>query len=685
LIPNREKTRRKMINFQREVGGGGVEEEVAVGQSVAPYGSWKSPISASLVASSTSLYSETQIDSAGSVYFLERRPEEQGRYVILRFRPKDGEIEQLTPPGFNIRTRVHEYGGGSYLALNDATYFSNFSDQRVYRLALKNGNPETPEAITSGSEFFYADFEFDQKRNKIFCIREDHSIKGKEATNEIVSLDPSGRSGSRVVVSGNDFYSSPRLSPDGSRLAWLTWNHPNMPFFSSELWLGKLGKDGRITEQEKVAGGPDESVSEPRWSRDGVLHFVSDRSGGWWNIHRLSPDNKVEPVYEMDAEFTLPHWVFGISSYSFLEEAKGKTKIICSYSRNGTGHLAILDEETRTLQDVVSSYSEFSYLKSRGSLAYFMAASPSEPTSLVSFDVHSQKFRVLARPRADQEVLPGYISHPKPIDFPTVGGLMAHALYYEPKNRDYRASEGERPPLIVISHGGPTSATTTRLNLMVQFWTSRGFGVLDVNYGGSTGYGREYRMRLKGQWGIVDVEDCLNGALFVAREGMADEKRLIIRGGSAGGYTTLCALAFKPGAFKAGASYFGLSDLEIFVRDTHKFESRYLEHLVGKYPEERDLYRERSPINHVDKISSPVIFFQGDEDKIVPPNQAEIMYEALRKKRIPTAYLLFQGEQHGFRQAKTIIRAYEAGLYFYSKVFGFSIADQVGPVEIQNL
>jgi dipeptidyl aminopeptidase/acylaminoacyl peptidase len=509
-------------------------------------------------------------------------------------------------------------------------------------------------------------------------VREDHTIAGREAVNTLVSLALEGDDqGGQVLVWGNDFYSSPRLSPDSSRLAWLTWNHPNMPWDGTELWVGELAADGSLDRAERVAGGIDESIFQPEWSPDGVLYFVSDRTG-WWNLYRWH-NERIEPLCEMEAEFGRPQWIFGISTYAF----ESAHRIICAYNQQGLWRLASLDTTTRKLEPIETPYQGILDVRAAPGRVTFVGGSPTEPSCVAQLDPRSRRIDVLRRSSA-ATVDSGYVSLPQTIEFPTEHGRMAHAFFYPPHNRDYAAPAGERPPLIVESHGGPTSSTSTTLNLQIQYWTSRGIAVLDVNYGGSTGYGRAYWERLKGQWGIVDVDDCVNGARYLVERGEADRNRLGIRGGSASGYTTLCALAFR-NVFKAGASLFGVSDLEAFVKDTHKFESRYLYSLIGPYPERRDLYRERSPIHFIDRLSCPMILFQGLDDKIVPPNQAEMMFEAVRAKGLPVAYLPFEGEGHGFRRAENIKRTLEAELYFYSKVFGFDLADPVEPVQIVNL
>jgi dipeptidyl aminopeptidase/acylaminoacyl peptidase len=635
-----------------------------------PYGSWKSPITAELVAAGEIGLEQVRIDG-DVIYWIERRAQEGGRKVIVH-RSKDGTIADVTPEGFNARTRVHEYGGGDYAVHNGTIVFSNFTDQRLYRQNL--GSQPTP--LTAASALRYADGQFDRRRNLFFCVREDYSVAG-EAVNTIVRIDLATGGTGTVVASGNDFYSSPRLSPDGSHLAWLTWNHPNMPWDGTELWVGKLSDDGSMNEKEKLAGDIDESIYQPEWSPDGILYFVSDRTG-WWNLYR-SKANKTEPLCPMEAEFGQPQWVFGGSLYGFAAEGK----IVCSYSKDGSDYLALLNTETRALDAIGLPFTAISQIRCAHDRGVFIGASPTDTTSIVSLDLTTKRFAVLRQSR-EAAVDPGYISPFRAIEFPTEGGLTARGYFYAPRNRDYVATTSEKPPLIIMSHGGPTSSTSSSLKYSIQYWTSRGIAVLDVNYGGSSGYGRAYRERLNGHWGIVDVDDCVNGALYLAERGEVDGNRLAIRGGSAGGYTTLCALTFR-NVFKAGASHYGISDLEALAKDTHKFESRYLDRLIGPYPERRDLYVERSPIHFTDGLSCPMILFQGLEDKVVPPNQAQKMVEAVRAKKLPVAYLAFEGEQHGFRKAENIKRVLEAELYFYSKVFGFELADRVEPVRIENL
>jgi len=638
---------------------------------VAPYGSWKSPISSQLVAAETIRLGQVVLDGK-DIYWNEMRPAEEGRNVIVRRTP-DGETSDMTSSPFNARTRVHEYGGGAFAVVAGTIYFSNFSDQRIYR--QEPGAPPYP--ITRAADLRYADFAIDRRRGRMICVREDHRVAGREAANTLVSLKLQEGDSGQVLVSSNNFYSSPRLSPDGSHLAWLTWNHPNMPWDGTELWVGALEANGSIKNPQRVAGGIAESIFQPEWSPDGHLYFVSDRTG-WWNLYRWF-EGQIEPLCEMTVDFGRPQWVFGMSTYAF----ESASRIICAYTEQGLFHLASISIPTGMIEHIEVPYTGIFGLRASSGLAVFVAGSPAKPSSIVRFDLTTHQIEVLRR-SSKVEADAGYLSIPKPIEFPTEKGLNAHAFFYEPRNRDYVGPSGERPPLLAKSHGGPTAAASTVLSWDVQYWTSRGIAVLDVNYGGSTGYGRAYRQRLNGQWGVVDVDDCVNGTRYLVETGEVDGDKLAIRGGSAGGYTTLCALTFRD-LFKAGASYYGLSDLEAFVKETHKFESRYLDRLIGPYPGKRGLYRERSPIHFVDRISCPMIFFQGLEDKVVPPHQSELIVEALRAKGLPVAYLAFEGEQHGFRRAANIKRSLEAELFFYSKIFGFELADSVEPVQIENI
>jgi dipeptidyl aminopeptidase/acylaminoacyl peptidase len=506
----------------------------------------------------------------------------------------------------------------------------------------------------------------DRGRGRMIWVREDHTTGAAEPVNALVDVALDGSRAQRVLRSGRDFYAAPRLSPEGGQLAWLEWSHPSMPWLGCELWMADCGPDGSIEQPRRIAGSEDESVFQPEWSPDGILYFISDRAqdglgGRWWNLFR-AVDGEIQPVWPLAAEFGRAQWVFGLATYAFLSAKR----LVCSYAQDGSHRLAAIDLDTLTVEPIDTAYSDISSVRAAGTRLYFSGGSPEEPPAIVELELTTGAATVLKRSTTqDTAALRSYLSAPEPVTFDTEGGLRAHGLFYAPRNADFAAPEGELPPLIVHCHGGPTAAASATLSWGTQYWTSRGFAVLDVNYGGSTGYGREYRLRLQGNWGVVDVADSVNGARHLAQAGRVDAERWAISGASAGGYTTLAVLIFRK-EFKTGASYYGIGDLEALARDTHKFESRYLDGLIGPYPERRDLYVARSPLMSAHLLSAPVAFFQGAEDRVVPPEQAEAMVEALRRRRIPSLYLLFDGEQHGFRRGDNIKRALDAELYFYA-------------------
>jgi dipeptidyl aminopeptidase/acylaminoacyl peptidase len=634
----------------------------------APCGAWTSPISAAVVAAGSTPLSGVALDGA-DLYWLAGRASEGGRTTLLRER--GGEVRELTPAPFNVRTRVHEYGGGAVLAANGTVWFSHFADNRIYRI---EGEGE-PQPVSAGGDLRYADFVLDAARQRLVGVREDHSAGETYPVNTICAIGFDGRE--TVLVDGNDFYSSPRLSPDGAQLAWLSWDHPRMPWEGTELWLADVAADGTLVNGRLIAGGASEAVVQPEWSPGGTLHFVSDRSG-WWNLHRYD-HGVVHPVCPREAEFGLPHWVFGSSMYGFRSDQE----IVCAYIEGGVSRLARLDTAGGALTAIDTPYQEIRELRVAGDAIAFLGGAPTIAQEVVRIDLAAGRREVLAR---SIEQLPdvAYLSVPQTVSYPSASGRTAHAFYYPPTNADHEPLPGELPPLMVIGHGGPTGMASSTLKLATQFWTSRGIAVLDVNYGGSTGFGRAYRDLLKEQWGVVDVEDCVAGARHLADQGLADRERLLIRGGSAGGLTTLCALAFHD-VFKAGASYYGVSDLKGLDADSHKFESHYNEYLIAPKQRADAVYAERSPINHSDKLRRPMIFFQGLDDKVVPPPQSEVMVEALRARGVPVAYLTLEGEGHGFRKAESIVRTLEAELVFYLSVFGIPVPATLPPVEIENL
>ena len=661
-----------------------MSSNVSAHRRVSPYGSWRSPVSADAIVADAIGLSQIRLDG-DDLYWVEQRPIEAGRNVVVRRRP-DGRIEDVTPREFNARTRVHEYGGGAYLVARGIVWFTNFKDQRLYR----QDPGRDPLPITPERDIRHADLTIDEGRGRLIAVREDHSTGSTWAVNSIVSLDAIPERGREItLVEGNDFYAAPRVNPRGTHLCWLTWNHPNMPWDGSELWVGELTEEGTIRAPRKVAGGDNESILQPTWSGEGDLYFVSDRSN-WWNLYRWRR-GAIEPVVEMPAELGTPSWLFGMSTYAF----ESPRRLVCQIRSKGLSRLAVVDPDTREVTSLETPYTAMQpFIQAFSGRVYTIAGSPTEPMALIAVDLNTSNERPrcgkaarkvdVIRRSTKLAIDPAYLSIPEAIEFPTEEGRTAHAWYYPPMNPAYEPAQGERPPLIVYVHGGPTGSVSNVLDLSVQFWTSRGFGYLVVNYGGSSGYGRDYRERLNGQWGVVDVDDSINAARYLIDRERADGNRVAITGGSAGGYTVLRAMT-STNFFKAGASHFGISDLETFHPDTHKFESMYDQRLIGRWPEDRQIYRERSAINSVDRINAPIILFQGLEDKIVPPNQAEVIVAAMRKKKLPVAYLAFEGEQHGFRIAKNIKRALEGELYFYSKIFGFQLADPVEPVKIENL
>ncbi len=635
----------------------------------APYGAWKSSITADLIVGETVGLGQVACDGA-DIYWTELRPSDGGR-TVLRRRTASGAISDLTPKDYSVRTRAHEYGGGAYTVSGGSVFFCNSADQRLMRQEAD----ADPVPLTEDGPWRYADMRVDAWRQRLVVVREDHDERLTEPANALVAVGFDGQIS--VLAEGADFYAAPRLSPDGNRLAWLTWSHPDMPWDACRLWLADLDSNGGLSNPHCIAGGDGEAVFQPEWSPDGVLHYVSDPTG-WWNLFRWDGAAS-DPICPMEAEFGLPQWVFGMTTYGFDE----KGGIVAAYAVEGRWQLGRIDRVTGSLSEIATPYCDFGSLKISGSRAVFIAGHSLEPPSLVALDLESGEAETICR-STDGDIDPGHVSTATAVRFPTTEGREAHAFYYAPANNDYGAPPNTLPPLIVKSHGGPTGQSGEALNLKIQFWTSRGFAVLDVNYGGSTGYGRAYRGQLDGKWGVVDVDDCIAGAAFLVEQGKVDGSRLIITGGSAGGYTTLCALTFRD-TFRAGASHYGIGDLSTLATDTHKFESRYLDRLVGPWPEAEALYRERSPIHCASQLDCPVIFFQGLDDKVVPPNQAEAMVAALREKGTPVAYCPFEGEGHGFRQAVNMKRALEGELYFYGRIFRFTPADDIEPVVIENL
>jgi dipeptidyl aminopeptidase/acylaminoacyl peptidase len=642
-------------------------------ETVLPYGSWPSPISAADVARGGVRLGFVAIvrDSGGAddVWWTEGRPAEGGRQVVVSAARGD-----LLPSPWNARTRVHEYGGMAWTPLGaSALVFAEWSDQRLYRLDA--GSAPTPLTPLSDVEagWRHAELVHVAARDEVWCVREEHTPDG-EVRRAIVAVPLDGSAADdpslvRVVATGSQFFAFPRLSPDGARLAWIAWDHPNMPWDSTELRVGDI-VDGVVPTWQAVLGGAGESVLQPEWAGESSkLYVISDRSG-WWNLYEVGVDGGTpQAIHPAAQEFGGPLWQLGYRFYGLLDD--GRLVV-----RHGAGEqgLGLLDASSGVIESLTTPFSDWlPVLASSGCVVAGVAASPSIPTSVVRLDTATGEHTVLRR---SVEAIPdeAYLPQPRSVTLPGPNGRDVHAHVYPPRNPEVVAPQGELPPYIVFVHGGPTSDSPATFDLEYAFFTSRGLGVIDVDYGGSTGYGREYRERLRGQWGVVDVEDCVAAVQALAKNGEADPARLAIRGGSAGGWTTLAALT-RTDAFAAGTSYFGVAELLKFAADTHDFESRYLDGLVGPLPTAHDVYVERAPLNHVDELSCPVLLLQGLEDKVVPPSQAEMFRDALAAKGIPHAYIAFPGEQHGFRRAENVIAALEAELSFYGQVFGFTPPD----------
>ncbi|KAF7817523.1 dipeptidyl-peptidase 5 [Senna tora] len=672
--------------------------EVAAQQEpiTAPYGSWKSPLTADVVSGSSKRLGGTAVDAHGRLIWLESRPTESGRAVLVREPEKPGdEPLDITPKEFGVRTLAQEYGGGAFCVSGDIVIFANYKDQRLYKQSISSLDvppvPLTPDY--GGPVVSYADGVMDARFNRYVCVQEDRRESNLNPPTTIVSIaiDSKDIQEPKMLVGGSDFYAFPRLDPKRERIAWIQWNHPNMPWDKSELWVGCISENGEIYKCSCIAGcDPSlvESITEPKWSPDGELFFITDRENGFWNLHKwIESENKVVPVFSMDAEFARPLWIFGMNSYEFIQSNKQRNLIACTYRQQGRSYLGVIDDvQSSTITVLDIPFTDIDNITYGKDCLYVEGASAVHPSSVAKVALDDKKlkavdFKIIWSSSPDSLKYSSYFSKPELIEFPTeVPGQNAYAYFYPPSNPTYGASHGEKPPLLLKSHGGPTAETRGMLNLSIQYWTSRGWAFADVNYGGSTGYGREYRDRLLGRWGIVDVNDCCSCAKYLVDSGKVDGERLCITGGSAGGYTTLAALAFRE-TFKAGASLYGVADLRLLRAETHKFESRYIDNLVGGEKE----YFERSPINHVAKFSCPIILFQGLEDKVVPPDQARKIYLALKEKGVPVALVEYEGEQHGFRKAENIKFTLEQQMVFFARLIGhFNVADEITPIKIDN-
>ncbi|MFT5365098.1 MAG: dipeptidyl aminopeptidase/acylaminoacyl peptidase [Candidatus Latescibacterota bacterium] len=628
-----------------------------------PYGTWPSSISAERVALAARRFGQVQVDR-GMVYWVETRPDEGGRSVLMRS-DAHGQVFDVVPHDFNVRTRVHEYGGVAYVVHEGVVFCSCGDDGRVYRVV----EGAAPVAITPEENARYADFSISNDGQAVFCVRERHDV-GVEPINDVVCLIDGKVA---VLAEGNDFYAAPRLSGDGRQLAWLTWQHPNMPWDGTELWLADW-TDGQTKKPRCIAGDQEDAIFQPTWGQDGCLYFVSDRTG-WWNLYSWDSGNTAL-LWEKEAEFGQPLWSLGMTTFAETHSEQW----VCTYIELGFAKLGVLGLPAQDTRFIELPFSDYSGLSAQGNTVAFIAGDWNKTLAVIRLDISTGEYKVLRE--NEEQIEADTLSRPEAITFPSLDGETVHAFYYPPRNGTVEGVDHEKPPLLVKSHGGPTGASTPTLDLSIQYWTSRGFAVLDVNYRGSTGYGRAYRRALDGQWGVYDVQDCVAGAQYLAANNQADGSRLLIRGGSAGGLTTLCALAFYD-VFHAGASLYGVSDLASLAKITHKFESQYLNRLIGGEDLEAT-FRERSPLYRANHISAPVIFFQGKEDPVVPPIQTQTMADALLQNGIPVACVMFDGEMHGFRKAENIIYALNGEYAFYAAIFGLDCQEELPNIRIDN-
>ena len=629
-------------------------------KQTSPFGSWVSPITANMLVSGAKGISEVVPDGQ-SVWWAESRPSESGRVAIMRW--QDGDSQEITPATANVRTTMHEYGGGAWWAEGGVLWYVDYSDQRLRQLTTDKGVEILSAEPTDAKALRYADIRPTLCKQWLICVHEKHSAQTDEPQNLLLAVATDGSGNTIELTLGADFYGSPVLSPNGKQLAWVQWDHPNMPWDDTTLMLADIDVSEssiKLANTRVIAGGLDEAIVQPSWSPTGTLHYLSDKSDLW----HLYAHGQELPVLTPDGDIGYPPWVHGISRYDFLDDGS----VVFAKYKNGIDYL-----------DGYSDQTNFQSIRTCGTAVSLTCASWSSEASVF---FNGEK---ILEPR-NLHLHTDFLPDPEILTFPTGDDNddVAYAIFYAPAHPELKGPSDEKPPLIVMAHGGPTSAARSQLSLPIRFWTSRGFAVVDVNYRGSSGFGRAYRQKLKGNWGVADVQDCVCVAQYLVGRGDVDPTRLIIRGGSAGGFTVLSALAFH-NTFTAGASMYGVADLEALANDTHKFESRYLDGLIGPWPEAKGVYKARSPINHVQNFDAPMIVLQGSEDAVVPPNQSRMIVDALDKRRIPVAYIEFEGEQHGFRQAATIITAIQSELAFYGKVFGFMPSGEVTPIQIRNL
>lgn len=624
----------------------------------APFGSWSSPITAEFVAGKDpNLTADMQVDG-GILYFVEARPNEGGRRVLLAKAPGE-DVREVLPTQFNVRTRYLEYGAKSFVVHRGTVYFVNYADQQVYACAAN----ADPYSVTQDSNSRFADLVVDERRGRLLALRE--RLEKPESVNSICEIVIAGGS-VRDLVGGRDFFNAPRLSPSGDQILWVSWNHPNMAWNGTELWIAPVDAEGTIGAAQKIAGDANHGVCQPQWTSENEICFTGELEE-WFNLYRYRAGRTIN-CFPKNAEFAYPDWTPGQKRY-----AAGDGNILAAFVSKGESRLIWLRDDQQEVLPI--SFANISSIEASENGFYLVASFADQSAAILHWQPESREFQEVYRSYT-LAIAKEEIALPKAIDYPSTDGTTAHAWFYEPCNAKFTGLDGEKPPLIVMCHGGPTDMSTGEFKKSIQFWTNRGYAVVDVNYGGSAGYGRAYRERLRGTWGVVDVHDATSAVQYLAREGKIDPQRVAIRGGSAGGYTTLAALTFTQGIIAVGASYFGVSDPELLAQETHKLESRYLDQLIGPYPEAKAVYQERSPLAHVKNLNCPIIFFQGDEDKVVLPNQSELMFQSLKAKGIRTEYHLYSGEGHGFVRAETVQHSLKAEHGFYAKQFAYTVAAQ---------
>ncbi|XP_037466259.1 uncharacterized protein LOC119338065 [Triticum dicoccoides] len=664
-----------------------------VEKATAPYGSWESPISADAVSSAGKTVEGLAVAGDGRLLWVETRPEEGGRGVLVKEGAgTDGRGLDVTPQEFAVRSLAQEYGGGAFAVQGDVVVFSNYSDQRLYKQTMGDNSPLPLTPDYGGPVVRYADGVFDPHFNRYVTVMEDHRKSGSNPITTVAAVSTSVEDVNEptVLLSGNDFYAFPRIDPTEKRMAWIEWSDPNMSWDKAQLWVGYFSSKGEVEKRICIAGGDPtivESPTEPKWSSKGELFFITDRQSGFWNIYKWDEQsNVVVQVYSLDAEFSKPMWVFGVSSYAFLGNDDQSQKIVCCYRQNGKSYVGLLDHDSGSFSKVDLPFSAVTNIVSADGSFYVEGASASLPVSIAKVALDEKRtmaadFSIVWSSSEDIKKYTPYFSLPEFMEFPTlIPGQHAYAYFYPPYNHTFQGSSDEKPPLLVRTHGGPTDEAREILDLSVQYWTSRGWAFVDVNYGGSAGYGREYRERLLGQWGVVDVNDCCSCATFLVATGRVDAQRLCVTGESAGGFTTLACLAFRQ-TFKAGSSLYGIADLASLRAGMHKFEAYYIDNLVGN----KQAYFERSPINFVERFTCPVILFQGLDDPVVSPDQATTIYKAIKDKGLPVALVEYEGEQHGFRKAENIKFTLEQQMMFFARLVGhFKVADNIAPIKIDN-